>query len=167
MHPFTFFPDPLQSLVLRSSFIFFLPSFLSVLPSPRIIVHTRLFFPCSYSLFHVLPRLRYFIIGTIRPLSWIIPQADKVAEYRRVSLYGSSVSSSVPLFQPSFLPPRRRITSFFLLLLGVFRERESGFSSLVIVPRSIIIPASGWEGGDYLIKVDTKLQILSVDEYSH
>ena len=63
-----------------------------------------------------LRRLRYFIIGTIRPLSWIIPQADKVAEYRRVSLYGSSVSPfcfSAPL-------PLSLSLSLFLFLVTRF-----------------------------------------------
>lgn len=42
--------------------------------------------PFPFSLYHFSfsrAQVRYFIIGTIRPLSWIIPRADKVAEYRR------------------------------------------------------------------------------------
>lgn len=152
---------------------FFLHFFLSLLFSLSFLHRISSSIPVYSSLVPTvsstsLPRLRYFIIGTIRPLSWIIPQADKVAEYRRVSLYGSSVSPSVPFFHPS--PSSLHIEelqAFFLLLLGVFRERESSFSSLVIVPGSIIMPGSGWERGDYLIKVDTKLQILCIDEYSH
>lgn len=44
------------------------------------------FLPFPFSLYHFSfsrTQVRYFIIGTIRPLSWIIPRADKVVEYRR------------------------------------------------------------------------------------
>lgn len=100
-----------------------------------------------------LRRLRYFIIGTIRPLSWIIPQTDKVAEYRRVSLYGSSVSPSwflhlfsLPLC--SSLSTGKVHGFFFMLFHGVFCVRESSF----LVPRNsvsidyyIIVEAEDWK----------------------
>ena len=157
-------PSPLQPSVL----IFFPPFVLYVFLFLSLSLSFQYYDPSSMLVYSSLVptvsstplrRLRYFIIGTIRPLSWIIPQADKVAEYRRVSLYGSSVSpfcfsAPLPLFLSlslslSLSRSTARLHGFFFFLpfffsffrstvpRCVFRVRDS--SCLVIVSRSIII----------------------------
>lgn len=69
--------------------------------------------PFPFSLYHFsfsCAQVRYFIIGTIRPLSWIIPRADKVAEYRR----GCSIF--LPWVSPRFSIGVEYDKIFFLMI---------------------------------------------------